>query len=64
MRAYCQARIDEKWKHVVTVHPHESAAYLQIVKRICELLHTGELSYSQARELKKVDLLGLVDSTE
>ena len=52
IRAYCQAFIDGKWKHVLTVCPHEHAQLRSIVVKICDMLQNGEMSFDEAKSAK------------
>ena len=56
VRTYCQALVDEKWQHVITVTEKEHAEHRAIVQAVGEGLCKGIHTF-QASKLRKADLL-------
>ena len=49
VRTYCQAWVDGKWQHVLTIMQKHHAEHQAMVERVGEELRVGKLSFQEAK---------------
>ena len=55
-RTYCQAFVDGKWQHVLTIMQKHHAEHQAMVERVGEELRVGKLSFQEAKAKRKTVL--------
>ena len=56
VRTYCQAWVDGKWQHVLTIMEKHHAEHQAMVERVGEELRVGKLSFQEAKLKRKTVL--------
>ena len=56
VRTYCQAWVDGKWQHVITIMEKHHAEHQAMVQRVGEELRQGKLSFQEAKAKRKTVL--------
>ena len=56
VRTYCQAWVDGKWQHVLTIMQKHHAEHQAMVERVGEELRQGKLSFQEAKAKRKTVL--------